>query len=89
MKSFCQTFFKKFGGIVKGATLDTGFLRAVALKLPKIKTNQTEIFHLVFFFQSIEKAYLFFCGEYTDCFQLIFRQTCLIHFHLTLKLESL
>jgi len=38
-KSFCQTFFKKFGGIVKGATLDTGFLRAVALKLLKIQTK--------------------------------------------------
>ncbi len=32
-KVFGQTFFKKFGGIFKGATLETGFLRAVALKL--------------------------------------------------------
>ena len=36
----CGTkYFKKFGGIVKGATLDTGFLRAVALKLLKIQTK--------------------------------------------------
>ena len=32
-KSFCQTFFKKFGRIFKGATLETGLLRAVALNV--------------------------------------------------------
>ena len=33
LKSFLSTFFKKVGRIVKGATLDAGFLRATALKL--------------------------------------------------------
>jgi len=36
IKNFCQTFFKKFGGIVKGATLDMGFLREKPLN-KKIK----------------------------------------------------
>ena len=31
-ESFCPTFFKKLGRIFKGATLETGCLRAVAFK---------------------------------------------------------
>ena len=56
-KSFLSTFFKKVGGIIKGATLDTGFLRVEntgtvrqPLNSPKTKQNLrmqilTDLYH--------------------------------------------